>query len=899
MNSSIRQLWKRVLTMFRKRKLDDDLSAELAAHIEMATEDNVRAGMNQEEARRQALIRFGGIEAAKELHRDARSLPLVESMALDIKYAFRTILHKPVFSLTAILTLALGIGATTAIFSVVNGVVIKPLPYPDSEAVVTVTHSAVFGNVRGRSFPFSPQMLAIYGPNNQSFQELGLWRTGRVAITGLGDPEQANVLLVTQGTLRALGVQPALGRWFSHQDDQPGAPQTVILSNGYWQRRFGGDPGVVGRLITIESRKREVIGVMPARFNLHGFPADLILPLQIDLVQPPADFGYRALARLRPGVTVAQANADVGRMLPVYLERYMRPAGGAQADALQLRPAVRPLKEDVVGNVGQVLWVLLGGISILLWIACANVANMMLVRAESRGTELAIRTALGAGWRRLARTLMVESLILSLFGGLIGVGLAYGGVRMLPSLDQSNSLRLEWITIDLSVLGFAATISILSGLLFGLVPILKLPGRRFASNLAECVRGGGRGATAGKNQHGSQNTLVVVQVALALVMLVGSGLMIRTFQNLRSVDPGFTDPSTIQTMRIALSGPASTEPEKLVRSEAQILERLSVIPGVASAGYIDQLPMDGAVNAIVAEEDKVYQTGELPPTRTIKLISPGFLQTLGTPLLAGRDFAWAELYNQRNVAMVSEAFARRAWSTVDGALGKRIRVGTDGPWQEVIGVVADVYDDGVDREAPPIVYWPAREHPFIAGTYSPLSVAFVLRTDRTGTESLLREIRQAVWEVTPDLPIVQVRTLADVLRASMARTSFSLILLAIAGAMALLLSIVGIYGVLAYAAMQRRREVGIRLALGASPGAVKRMFVYRGMILSGIGIAFGTAVAAGTTRLMSSLLFGVRPIDPATFAAVAVLLLLIAVLASYIPACRAAGVDPVSALRAE
>jgi predicted permease len=392
--------------------------------------------------------------------------------------------------------------------------------------------------------------------------------------------------------------------------------------------------------------------------------------------------------------------------------------------------------------------------------------------------------------------------------------------------------------------------------------------------------------------------LAVVQVALALVMLVSSGLMIRSFQNMRSVEPGFTDPAAVQTVRLAVAG----DPQTMVRTQQQLLERLAAIPGVTSAAYADSLPMQAPGNAIVAVEDKAYESGQLPPTRTIIAMSPGLLQTLGTPLLAGRDFDWAELHEQRNVALVSASFAREAWSSVEGALGKRLRVGTDGGWQEVIGVVGDVYHYGVDQDAPATVYWPARAHPFVAGgTYLSRSVAFALRSERTGTDSMLADIRRAVAEVTPGRPIAQIGTLEEIYRdhRSMKRSSFSLALLGIAGAMALLLSIVGIYGVLAYAVTQREREVGIRVALGAAPRSVKGLFVYRGMILSGIGIVVGAAAAAALTRLMSSLLFGVTPLDVVTFVAAAAFLAVAALLASYVPARRAAAIDPMETLRAE
>jgi predicted permease len=686
-----------------------------------------------------------------------------------------------------------------------------------------------------------------------------------------------------------------LGRWFSQADDQPGTPETVILSSAYWQRRFGGDREVIGRVMTIDSRPREVIGVMPAVFSFQGPPADLILPLRINLAQPPPDFDYLSIARLKPGVTLAEANADVARMLPIFKEKY----AGTRMDSLKLVPAVRPLKEDVVGDAGQVLWVLLGGIAIVLLIACANVANLLLVRAEGRSQELAVRTALGAGWGHIARALIFESLTLSLAGALIGVGLAYGGLRILLAYGPANLPRLNDITIDVSVLTFAVATSIVSGLLFALVPIAKLVSPKFVLKLPECFHGGGRWASAGKSQHRSQNALVIVQVALALVLLVSSGLMIRTFQNLRKVEPGFTDPSTIQTMRITIAPEQVPEPERMTRMQTEILNRLAAIPGVTSAAFVSNLPMEpGSIQAIAPAEDKVYGDS-VPIPRTIKFTAPGLFQTLGTPLVAGRDLNWVEIYEQRNVTLVSEALAREEWKSPEAAIGKRIRVGITGPWQEVIGVVADIYDDGADKKAPAIVYWPARLQQFMTGPFVPRSVAFALRSNRTGTESLLRDIRQAVSVVNPDLPLSQVRPLREVYDESMVRTSFTLVMLGIAGAMALLIGIVGIYGVLAYAVLQRQREVGIRIALGAEPRTVKRMFVYRGMILSGAGIALGTAVAAGITRWMSSLLFGVKPVDAATFTAAAGVLVLAALAASYLPARRAASVDPVDTLRGQ
>lgn len=899
---------------------EHEIVEELAQHLEDRWRELVAGGASDDDATRLALAEFRDgnrlanyMAPLKQAHApvsitigspsDARGAKaaspagsVLRDVWQDLRYATRMVRRQPTFSLTAIVTLALGIGATTAMFSVVNGVVIKPLPYPSSENVVTVGVSAVFGTQRTNDFPLAPRMFATYAENGRSFEEFGLFTFGETTVTGLGSPEHTDTMQVTRGVLTALEVQPALGRWFSPADHRSGSQDTVILSGGYWQRRFGGDPNVIGRVMTIGSRPRVVIGVMPASFSVRGFPADLILPMSFDPVDSsllPEGYCCRGIARLKPGATLAQANADIARMV----DAWKRVENRAQLEDLQLGPAVRPMKDDVVGNVGGVLWVLLGSISVLLVIACANVANLLMVRAESRGQELAVRTALGAGSGRIARALLVESLTLGLLGGVVGLGLAYGGLRVLLSLAPANLPRLNEITIDAGVLGFAVATSLVSGVLFGLMPIARFMRSKSPLSLAESLRGGGRSASASKHQHRSQNALVVVQVALALVLLIGSGLMIRTFQNMRNVHPGFTDPATIQSVRVLLPAADIPEPERVTRIQRDILDRLAAIPGVTSAAFLDQVPMEPfKISAIVAAEGQDYGPKKIPPTRRIRIISPGALQTLGTPLLVGRDFTWEELYNQRNVAMVSESFARGEWGTVEGAIGKRVLIGTSQTWQEVIAVVADVHDDGAHMPATPMIYWPARLQDFVAGTLVPRSVNFSMRSERAGTEAFVREIRQAVVEVMPGLPIFQVRTLREVYDQSMAPTSFSLILLAIAGGMALLLGIVGIYGVLAYAVMQRRREVGIRLALGAQSGSVKRLFVYRGMMLAGIGIAIGATVAAGITRWMSSLLFGVTPVDAVTFAAAAAVLTFAALAASYLPAHRAAAVDPVETL---
>ena len=811
-----------------------------------------------------------------------------DSIGRDLRYALRAMRRSPSFTVVAAVTLALGIGATTAIFTVVNAVLIQPLRYPEPDALILVSHTAVFQGLAIDSFSLNSQMYVAYLDHNQTFQEFGVWTTGSANLVALGRPERVQTVEVTQGVLPALGVQPALGRWFSQADDSPGTPETVMLTDGYWRRRFGEDRRVVGRVVTIDSRPREVIGVMPASFRFPDLEPDVILPKRIDRSRLSfAGFGNRGLARLAPGVTVAQANADIARLLPIWLESLgeVRKA----MEALRIGPAARPLKQFVVGDVGKVLWVVMGTVGMVLLIACANVANLVLVRAQGRQRELAIRTALGAGWIRIARELLVQSLVLGLAGGVLGLAFAAAALRLLVMLAPANLPRLAEIAIDPAALGFALAMSLLSGLLFGLVPMMKR-----APQIATLLRAGGRSGTHSREQRRSQNTLVVVQVALALVLLVASGLMIRSIQAMRHIEPGFVQPEHVQTVRVGIPETEVSDPDRLLQLQREMVDRLAAIGGVMSVSFTTALPMETEPefesSTTVFVEGVTLKRGETTPLRRIKWVSPQSFATVGTPLVAGRDLTWIDLYESRDVVIVSQNMARETWGSAPAALGKRVRESQSSPWREVVGVAGDVYDDGAHQRPPAIVYLPARGQP---------SVAYALRTGRAGTASLVREIQQAVAQVNPNLPIARVRTLDEFYRRSMARTSFTLVMLAVAGAMALLLGVIGIYGVLAYTVASRRPEVGIRVALGAPPWAVKRMFIRHGLVLCGAGVALGLVAASGLSRLMSSLVFGVTPQDPATYAATGIVLLLAATLASYIPASRAAAVDPMEALRAE
>jgi predicted permease len=559
-------------------------------------------------------------------------------------------------------------------------------------------------------------------------------------------------------------------------------------------------------------------------------------------------------------------------------------------------PTVRPLKRDVVGDIGNLLFVLMGTVGIVLLIACANVANLLLVRAVGRQRELAIRAALGAGRGRIARELLVESLVLGLSGGVLGLTVAYSGLRLLVAMRPANLPRLSEISIDPLVVSFLLAISLFSALLFGLIPVIKQTRPRIALAL-----GGGRTASQGRERHRSQDALVVVQVALALVLLVGAGLMIRSFQALSNVKPGFTQPETLQTARISIPPTEVADPERVIQMQNEILDKISAIPGVVSAAFVTTLPTDEVQGKNLVSMENKTPAGQVGPILVAKSISPGLFKTQGTPLLAGRDFTWTDIYERRPLAIVAEKMARETWGGIDAALGKRIRIGNIGEWREVIGVVGNVHDEGVNREPSSTIYWRAGLDAGIMGASIsvPRSVVFVIRSDRTSTESFLSEIRQAVWSVNSNLPLAQVRTLAEVYDRSMARTSFTLVMLAIAAAMALGLGIIGIYAVLAYSISQRKREIGIRLALGEQPAFVKRRFVRQGLLLASIGVAIGVGVAVPLTRLMSSLLFGTPPLDPLTYVAVAALLAIAAASASYLPARRASAVDPVEVLRAE
>src|SRR3989454_9667032 len=823
----------------------------------------------------------------------------MESFTNQLKQVLRRLARTPMFTVITLITLAAGVGANTVVFSVLEGVLLKPLPYPHPEELITVAQAAPGINIP--ELQAAPSMYFIYRDQGQSFQDIGMYGGDSVSVTGLAEPEQVRALLVTDGTLPLLGVPRMLGWLWRREEDLPDTHETVLLPCVYWQHKFGAAPSTVGRNVMVAGKPRQIIGVLPQRFHfLDREDPAMFLPFKFDRSKIfLGNFSYNAVARLKSGVTLTQASADVARMIPIAMRTFPAPPGFSLKlfDDARIGPNLRPLKQDVVGDVGKMLWVLMGSIGMVLLIACANVANLLLVRVEGRRQELAVRAALGASRGRIAGELLLESVILGLLGSMVGLGLAYVALRVLVAMAPTGLPRIHEIGIDATVLLFTLGISLLASVLFGSIPIFKYAGARLRTGIRE----GGRALSQSREQHRARSVLVVVQVAVALVLLICSGLMIRTFHALTKVQPGFTAAAELQTFRIAIPDSEAPKEEQVVRMDEEILRKLAAIPGVSSVGLSNSIPMDGnsSMDPVFAQ-DHTYTESQLAPLRRFKFIAPGFIETLGTPLVAGRELTWTDLYQKLPAAIISENFAREYWNSPANAIGKRIRVGTIDDWREVIGVVSDVHDDGVNKEASSSVYWPLIMDRFEGNpTTVRRGVAFALRSPRAGSESFLKEVREAVWSVNPNLPLAAVHTVDYFYKQSMARTSFTLIMLGAPGGMALLLGVVGIYGVIAYSVSQRRREIGIRMALGAQQQALTYMVVRQRIRVTGLGVVCGLAVAIVVMRLMSSLLFKVSPVDPLTYTTVSLGLILTAFLASYLPSRRTSAVDPVEALRAE
>ncbi len=815
------------------------------------------------------------------------------------QHVARQVRKSPGFFLAAVITLALGIGANAAMFSVVYAVLLKPLPYQEPERLVSVRNTAP--GIGWPRCPLAPATYFTYREENRVFEDVAAWSTRAISVTNADEPERVTALLVTDGLLPLLRIRPLVGRQFTREDAV--GPGVVMLTYAFWQQRFAGDRGVLGRKLLVDGVPREIIAILP-RDQLFRepfsstLPVMALLPLPFDRARTTImNFGYAGLARLKPGVTIDEANRDVRRMIPLTTVKFRASTGLGPtflAD-MKMGPDVHPLAEDVTGNIGRILWILMGTIGMVFLIACANVANLFLVRAETRQQELAVRAALGASRGRLARALLSESVALGIAGGVAGIGFAEVCIRVVRTTAPAALPRVNEIALGPLVLVFAALLSVVAGFLFGLIPVVK-----FASPRLAALKDGGRSGTEGRDRHRTRSALVVSEIALALVLLVASGLMIRTFQALGKVDPGFVRGEQILTFALPIPRPLALDAERTLRRQYEIVNRIQQVPGVQSVGLTSVVPLTGSnmENPFLVEDHPEH--GNTPMARRMTWILPGYFETMGTRLVAGRHLTWNDVFSYTPVVLVNERLARLYWKTPEEAVGKRVREGARSPWRQIIGVVADIRNDGVAQDAPPHSYWPAVVKDFFD---TPIvwqsGLNCVIRSPRTGTPAFLNELREAVRSIDKTVPLARVRTVEAIAATSMAQRTFAVVMLAIAAGVALLLGAVGIYGVIAYITAQRTREVGIRMALGARPGDIAQLFLRHGAALACIGIALGVVAAMALSRLMTSLLFGVSARDPITYVAVSAALATVVLLAGYLPSRRAARMQPVAALRSD
>jgi predicted permease len=865
-------------------------TAEAASELLTAVRENLHSRLSRwAEEREDGLRSHGGIRSA------------LADRVRDLRLAIRGLARCPAFTVVAVLVLSLGIGASVAIFTLVDAIVLSPLPFEEADRLIAIGHSA-----RGLGLQDARQCAAWhlnYEEENQVFQDIGMWTTGSTAVTGGGSPDVVSFMQTTSGVFRALRLDPVLGRSFTAEDEVPDAPDVLLLSYGYWQSRFGGDPGVLHQTLEINGRSWEIGGVMSPSLRYLGIDPDLIVPMRFDRETLfVGNIGQNGVARLKDGVTLEQAKADMARVLPMAWEKFPGGPVASTSAPSDFAPIVRTLKDALVGSAADLLWILLGGATIVLLIAVANVASLFLIRAEAKETEMAVRAAIGADRGRVAWEFVKESLLLGLLGGVVGLGLAWVCLRILIATSLAELPRLQEVGISPSVLLFTAAVSVGGGLFLGLVPVF----RRGRFGLVDALKQGGQGAMRGRDRRRAQNALAVTQMALTLVLMVASGLMLRSFLALREVEPGFENPSNVLALRISVPFTLIEDGEQAASTLEAIARRFAEIPGVSSVGMATAIPMDGSGNVNPFYVDGVTTPGEgAPPMRRHKWVGEGYFETLRIPLLAGRAFSWTDVHDRFPGAIISESLARAYWGSPEAALGQRVAARPEPVrWHEVVGVAADVRDDGMDQEPPLMVYWPQVTLAFWEGSEADevqtwRTMGYAIRSDRVGTPDLLRDVRDAVWEINPNLPLRAVSPLDDLMARSVERTSSTMILLLIAGGVALILGVVGVYGVTAYAVARRSRELGMRIALGAQKRAVMGMVLRQGFTLAVIGVAIGLLLALGLTGLMSTLLYGVSPLDPFTFVLVAIGLIGVALVASYLPARRAAGVDPMNALRVD
>lgn len=819
---------------------------------------------------------------------------LAGALRSDVGFAWRSLRRTPGFLLVAGLTLALGIGATTAIFTVLYGSLLAPLPYPDPASLVAVWLQSP--TLEFDRIDHTTSTYLTFRDEQQAFSEFGAWLPGSATVTGDGDPERIETIGVSDGALRALGARAVVGRIYGPADSEPGAAPKLILSHGFWERRYGADEGIVGETVTFQGTAVEVIGVLSPDFRFVGREPAAYWPIRLDAAEMPTvlSFDYRVVARLAPGVSRERAAAELTGLIPASVERYAW-LPEEQLESWNLSANVRPLRDAVVGDVGSLLWVLFGAVSIVLLIACVNVANLCLVRAESRRREVAVRCALGATRWVLARQFVVESVLLGTLAGAAGLLLAYASVPLLLQVTPTSLPRAADIGIDAATVGFCVGVSLLAGLLFSAFPVASFGSPRMSGALKD----DDRGSSSGRAGNRLRSVLAVGEVALALILLVGAGLMIRSFVALKSIDPGFRQPQRVLTFRLSLTAGDYPDVDRALLAYREILAAIEGIPGVEHAGATSGLTMEGRSN-----QNSFIAEGVVPGSDggvlngSYKAIAGDYFDAAGIPLLAGRTLSWDDIRERRPVGVVTAHIARHYWGSPQAAVGKRIRHAGDDPWREIIGVVGDVRDDGMRSEPRAVAFWPVVVDDFLGfDTWLRRDMAFVVRVNGDRPMSVLPMVRQAVWATNPNLPLTDVATLESVVDTNLAGTSFTLLLLLIASAVAVALGTIGIYGVIAYAFAQRRREIGIRMALGAAHRDIRTLVLRQGAVVGVTGVLLGTVGSIALARSLESMVYEVGTVDPVTYAAAGLFTGGVAMLASYVPALRAARVDPIRALR--
>ena len=878
----------RIRALRQREDVINDIDREMRLHLEMQVDANIRAGMSPAEARETAMRSFGNLNRAVDAAYDVKGGGIFETLAQDIRYGVRMLAKHKAFTSIAIITLALGIGANTAIFSVVNELLLRPLPYRDADRITTVWEVSPRGRHQNTT---SRANFRVWHDQNSSFQNMAAFSDQRLNLTGTGEPEELSVQFVTPEFFKILGVDPILGRTFLPEVDKADQSPVAVLSYGLWQRRFGAQASLVGDTITLNDEKFTVIGVVPPNFQFHikqrsgtGRPAELwtILPMPVG---PGANERGRFLgtvARLKDGVSVDQAAAELRTI-------HARLSDEEPQFNKNYTNEVLPLREQFFGNVRRPLWLMLGAVGFVLLIACANVANLLLSLATSREKEIAVRAALGARRFRIVRQLLTESLLLALLGSVLGLGFAWLGIKALVAISPRDLVSFQSVGLNLTVLSWTLGVSMLTGIIFGLAPALHIS----RLNLNDSLKDGGKsesGQASGSRR--LRNALVVSEIALAVVLLASAGLLIRSFLRLQQVDRGFNTDNVL-TMVVRLPDRYREDPQ-VVNFFNQALERVRQLPTVRSAGIVNFLPLYGGLGS--ATGFKILGRPEPPPgqglSTDVRVVDAGYFGTLGIPLLRGRNFSDAEQREAKHVLLINDALARQYFPDQD-PIGQRLDVVMfDKPTPaEIIGVVGNVRYDSLVDEAPPAVYFP---HPDLAYSFMTL----VVRTDGDPA-AIAPAVQREIRALDPNQPVSDVRTMNQVMSEWVARSRFNTLLLGLFAGLATLLSAVGIFGVMNYSVALRTRELGLRLAVGAQPRQVLLLVLKQGLGLTIVGVVLGLAAAFALTRLLSGLLFGVAAVDVTTFASISLLLVIVSLLACYLPARRAMRIDPLSALRYE